>query len=289
MLNKNNNDNDLTDEDILHRRDVQRIREINEDEKNNQARGNDFVDSSLFVFDEIKNEDTLETRGDKDKTKFEIGGQNLKTLRRSTDIQKLKVSVPNDVLNKGNNVGMSKDLSFNDDIIVIKADKEKKSGYFKWIVSSLALILVVILGGGAYFFIKNREYVATEVVKAPEISNEINSNEIIESSKENVEQIEISVVDPFKVKIDVFNGSGVAGAAGKIKDVFTINKYENIEAKNYSGNAAKGNIVYYKEESLKETAQQIADILIGKKMSVEIKLGSPVEESNADISIILGK
>ena len=189
-----------------------------------------------------------------------------------------------------NTIGYSEDL-------FIKGDEEdakkstNRSFYF------LILIILILSGVAAFLFFQNKNgkfslsgmsQIISETKESPDNQSEIaqpENNPIVEEKEE--EQIE--EIDKSELSTKVLNGSGVAGAAGKIKDFLTENKYEKVTAGNYSSEEVTGSTVYYKEDKFKKAAESLVDILKDKKIEAEVKSASNEEEKSADIVIVLGK
>lgn len=285
MLSKKDSRNELSDEDILNG-----INSADYSNENNKAQnalsdevvGNDFVDSSLFMVDDAKQESIVKSEPVVLATKIEKK-QNIQANSLG-DITREKESIVEELI-QNENIAVSEE-----EVITIHGSKADTKGGFKWVAGILFLIIMALAGGAAYMFLgdKKEEKVAT----APEANvnqnqESNNSQDAQAAAEENIEELE--KIDLSKMKIDVYNGSGVAGAAGKIKDTLVGQKYENIEAKNYPAEKSAITALYYKENNLKEEAQKIADFLKNNEVELEIKLASSEEEKSADIVIVLGK
>ncbi|MFA6183479.1 MAG: LytR C-terminal domain-containing protein [Parcubacteria group bacterium] len=291
---------ELSDEDILNRTELfdsavenKKIESVKISEPDKDSSKNDIIDSSLF-FDDLEDSqavivpnkvESLSVNESKKKV------SNAQPLRRSTDIQKPKVAVVEapvaEVKEK------SAEAVAVDDIITIEADKDNSTNYLKWVLVALSLIIILLLGIVGYLLVGNKKEIKAPIQTA-EVSSENKEatpqkeDTLSKDSNEN-EQVEILKNDPLKMEIKIFNGSGIAGAAGKVKDFLVSKKYENVEAGNYSGENVVGSTVYYKEDALKDEAQWIADILKGNKLLTDTKLASSDEEKSGDIVIIIGK
>ncbi|HBI16801.1 MAG TPA: hypothetical protein DDY52_01405 [Candidatus Moranbacteria bacterium] len=283
MLSKKDSRNELSDEDILNG--INSTDYSNENNKaqntsNDEIVGNDFVDSSLFLMDDTKQEGIVKSEPVALSTKIEkkqiISANSLGDITREKELMAEELSQEEGVVTP-------------EDTIVIQGSKTDAKSGFKWTAVVLVLITMVLAGGAWYMFLddKKEEKVAT----VPEVSidqqQESNNSQEVEAIVE--EKGKLQKIDLSKMKIDVYNGSGVAGAAGKIKDTLVGQKYENIEAKNYPTEKSATTALYYKEDNLKEEAQKIADFLKNNELEMEIKLASSEEEKSADIVIVLGK
>lgn len=250
-------------------------------EENNM--GNDFVDSSLFF--EKETESPIEKN---------------ETIVSKVEAVEEKESPVEELLNKSTD--MIKPLPEaerrvnEDDILIIKADKDDSKNYSKWLFFLIILFVIGALAGGAYWLLNNKKSESVVVNPTEDVAEKENdlSQESISKEEENVEAIvqsdeSLIEINPLEVNISVLNGSGVAGAAGKIKDFLVSKKYENVETGNYSSVKESGLIIYYKEEIFKENAQQLKDILKDEKVEIQLMLASKEEEKVSDIVIVVGK
>lgn len=285
MISEKDSRNKLSDEDILNG--INSIDYSNnnnnkiEDTPNNEVQANDFVDSSLFVMDDLKQKNIIKNEPVAPGNRIEKKQNSPVNSFRDTTREKAPVA---EEPIQEENVIVSKE----DAITIQGSEADTKSG-FKWIVGILILIILTVAGGTVYMILDNKK--EEIVVGAPEIninqsqeSNSFQEVQIIEEKKEEQQKIDLS-----KMKINVYNGSGVAGAAGKIKDLLNKEKYESVEAKNYTSDKVVESVLYYKEDVLKEEAQKIADFLKTGNVEMQIKLASKDEEKTADIVIVLGK
>lgn len=304
---------ELSDEDILNRKELfdssfenKKTKEVESGECSTLEKTvvSDGVDSSLFVVsNNIKKKETLEMESEKKEIEKEIkevflvsedtqsSNISAQPLKKNIDIKKSKVlSVESSATEEESK---EKGLIIEDDDIIIRGNKNDTKNYFKWVSLSLGLIILILLGAVIYLLLNTREEEKIVSQPAPitvENTELIISQEniAIQEKKEEPTQEEINI-DSLKMKVDVFNGSGVAGAAGKVKDFLESKKYENVEAKDYPKNDFVGSTIYYKEDNLKEKAQWLADILRDKDIDADIKLAPSDEEKSADFVIILGK
>ncbi|KKP82070.1 MAG: hypothetical protein UR82_C0044G0002 [Candidatus Moranbacteria bacterium GW2011_GWF1_35_5] len=299
MLNKKNNRDELTDADIL--------KEVSFEEnptdtteiavnKSSEERviANDFVDSSLFVADDFQKEDRVRNK-DKDlnpdtkDNKMQFSAQ----MNKNADIRKPE-AINSEPIGNRYSEKMEVLPTIDENIIVIKAGKRDSASNFKWKMAGSILILLII-GSASYIFLNNRKEEKTAIKQEESIdrsNKELTQTADIsaeENGVESEEKLTAPSKDFLKIKIEVFNASGVAGAAGKIKDFLASNKYENVEAKNYSQDNMSGIIVFYKEDGLKDAAQKIVDILKTNNTKSEIKLALSNKEIEGDVAIILGK
>lgn len=316
-IDKKESRDELSDEDILNRTElfdsamkknddteieIKKVVEPNLDDSEEIIK-NDIVDSSLF-FSDINFNKKDDSQGDKVQEEVSAATQsktsrpNTKPLMKNTDIQRPKAVVVEDasVLEKFElEESKRKDnLVAEEDVITILGTKDDIKSYFKWIILGLVLVIIFLLGSVVYLLMGNKkaEKATAQVLVVAQEDKEKTASQEEVPAKEAPQAgagAEVEKVDPLKMKIEVYNGSGVAGAAGKVKDFLTSKKYESVEAKNYSSDEVEGSTIYYKEEKLKEEAQWLADILKDNDVQAQIKLASTEEEKNADVVIILGK
>lgn len=201
----------------------------------------------------------------------------------------LKENISNDLVS-GNEDDDNEEL-------FIKGEKDDTKGSLSWIIYLLVLVIVVLLGGVAFLLYQNKRISEKKGDAQPEIivesKDEVQKSEEIKEPNENTEEIKETSpeeeIEISEIEVKVLNGSGVAGLAGKIKDFLLTKEYKKVEAGNYSSEEVEGTTVYYKEEKLKTQAQWLSDMLKGKDIEAEIKLGSSEEELSADMVVILGK
>lgn len=285
MLNKKDNRNELSDEDILRGINLSDNSTKPQQEigiQSKEAVVNDFVDSSLFVMDELEENNNIQAPRIITQSNKVSNPANLS--KKSNDL--IKPEVPQSAKDK-NEYFKDEVLSNNSDenVILIKADKNDGLNYSKWKIAGFTAVLLVV-GAGIYgFFINKKETVVKNeaVIELPVQENILPENNIVQVEEEKALEI-----DYLKMKVDVYNASGVAGAAGKIKDLLLNAKYENVEAKNYAEDMVGITIVYQKEE-YKDGAQEIADILKKNNDEQEIKLSIAEKEIESEVLIILGK
>lgn len=89
-----------------------------------------------------------------------------------------------------------------------------------------------------------------------------------------------------EIKVEVQNGSGVAGQAGKIKTLLEGKGFKDIKTKNASENIAKTTI-YYSEKANEEVKSKIEEVLKKEFNSIDTK--SSTESSEFDVIVITGK
>ena len=308
------NKDELSDEDILNRKDLfddspekenikdelVEIVDIKKDTKDTLMK-NDIVDSSLFfASDASKKEESLEVIKEEEvlpvaKTKKTI--VNAQPLRKNADIRKPQATIVEDVESDFKSIKESvpeknDDLIIEDGAATVLGNKDDSKSYFKLVIIALASVIIILLGTVIYLLINNKAAEKTVIQSAP-ANSESNQgsapseNVAVEENKE--EATEEELLDPLKMTIEVYNASGVVGAAGKVKDFLVSKKYESVEAKNYPGDEVTGSTIYYKEERMKEEAQWLADMLKDSDIDAQVKLATTEEEKSADVVIILGK
>lgn len=181
----------------------------------------------------------------------------------------------------------------NSEELFIKGVKEDSKRSINWLVYILLLVIITLLGGIAFLLIQNRSnnkiVVSNELQAVDEKESPIAENQPIEEPKEPQAEEPAEEIDTTKLSIKVFNGSGVAGAAGKVKDFLVSKEYEKVETGNYSSEEVTGSTIYYSQDNLEEEARWLADILKDKDIQAEVKLASTDEEKSAELVIVLGK
>lgn len=257
----------------------------------------DSVNSDLFFDDEEKINDAKE---DVQAVESE-GGDKSEEKTISTEVKK---SITQSLNKKPTEEGgfvlkeeadfSEKNLGDEDDVFIKgeKSDFKEKSNGLIYFLSVIIFVLAGVIiwfvwqNGGSFKFSGKSGIIA----ETPEVV----SIEIFEETKEaennsQTEEIKAEEIDGTELEIKVYNASGVAGQAGKIKDFLTDKKYKKVEADNFSGEQQTGSTLYYKEEKFKQEALWIADILKDQKIEPEVKLASTDEEKSGDLVLILGK
>lgn len=92
-----------------------------------------------------------------------------------------------------------------------------------------------------------------------------------------------------EIKISVLNESGVAGAAGKVKEFLVEKGYAKTEAGNGESEDTTGSKVFYKSDEFQKEAEWIGEMLKGKNIEVKISKAGEAQQASADIVIVLGK
>ena len=257
----------------------------------------DLVNSDLFFDDEEKINDAKE---DVQAIESE-GGDKSEEKTISTEVKK---SITQSLNKKPTEEGgfvlkeeadfSEKNLGDEDDVFIKgeKSDFKEKSNGLIYFLSVIIFVLAGVIiwfvwqNGGSFKFSGKSGIIA----ETPEVV----SIEIFEETKEaennsQTEEAEAEEIVGTELEIKVYNASGVAGQAGKIKDFLTDKKYKKVEADNFSGEQQTGSTLYYKEEKFKQEALWIADILKDQKIEPEVKLASTDEEKSGDLVLILGK
>ena len=257
----------------------------------------DLVNSDLFFDDEEKINDAKE---DVQAVKSE-GGDKSEEKTISTEVKK---SITQSLNKKPTEEGgfvlkeeadfSEKNLGDEDDVFIKgeKSDFKEKSNGLIYFLSVIIFVLAGVIiwfvwqNGGSFKFSGKSGIIA----ETPEVV----SIETFEETKEaennsQTEEIKAEEIDGTELEIKVYNASGVAGQAGKIKDFLTDKKYKKVEADNFSGEQQTGSTLYYKEEKFKQEALWIADILKDQKIEPEVKLASTDEEKSGDLVLVLGK
>ena len=163
----------------------------------------------------------------------------------------------------------------------IQAQPEQKNN--KKIVFIVLAVVIVLgaAGGGFYFYNKKKS--------APEIQSETETEQIVVSpASEPVEPSPATTpLERKDLAIQVLNGSGIAGKAGKMKDFLEEAGYEEID----TGNAE----TYDYEEAeiaVKENAKDYLEMLtddLSEKYSLAEETRTLDEDSEFDVIITVGK
>lgn len=312
-------ENDLTDEDILNRKelfdgivkdekkedsgsDLDKDTDGYEDKKRDMIKTEksapkDTVDSSLFfATDGHKKEGVDLKKGEIEKNIQSLEkNKNIavspQPLKKGIDQNFKKVTTEEILDNK--EIEKSQSLIVENGDIKIRGDKDDSKSYFKVVILVLGVVIVLLLIAVVYLLLSNKKSKEVIIQQMPVVVEDKGS----EPAQENVAEMdkkeepvkEEEPIDPLKMTIEVYNASGVVGAAGKVKDFLVSKKYESVEAKNYPGDEVTGSTIYYKEERIKEEAQWLADMLKDSDIQAEVKLATTEEEKTAEVVIILGK
>jgi hypothetical protein len=170
---------------------------------------------------------------------------------------------------------------------------EKKSSTGKKIIWGVFgfLILGAAVAGGFWFWPKQIKKTASEqsagTVVIP-INQESAAPEPEESATTETEKIEEN--KPIEIEILVLNGGAAEGAAGKVKDFLASRRYAKVTAKNAATSDHAGAAVYYKDDTSKEEAEKIKELLLAEqKIDALVKKAATAEQKSAEIVIMLGK
>lgn len=297
---------ELTDEDILNKKDLP-VTVVNESQEKemvaadsvaakDELASNDFVDSSMFFEDEITGgqEVAVKTTVVKEEVAAPIIDQ-IKRPTVKTQPLKKKAEVLEEVVAAApapeESITIEEGTGFpaEDEMLSIQGvSADTQNSKFKWILAILGVLIVGLLAAVVYLLLDKKNS-APVVITAPVVEKVETPASVVSEPQEATVAPEEVKIDPLKLKIEIANGSGVAGAAGKVKDFLVSKQYENVEAKNYSAEDVTGSTIYYSEEKLEKEAKWIADMLKDKKIVAEIKLATKDEEKTGDIVIVLGK
>jgi len=186
--------------------------------------------------------------------------------------------------NGGMNDNDSEELLLNEETV-----KEKES--MNWAIFVLFLVIIVLMGGVIYLFVENQKLKnssgAQVVGEVSESQSETDSSAVSAATEEKEKTETVASADKSETGVKILNASGVAGAAGKIKD-FLGSDYKKVDTGNYS-KTITGTTIYYSEEKFKAMAEEMAESLKEKKLNPEVELASSSEDKSADVVVVLGK
>lgn len=159
----------------------------------------------------------------------------------------------------------------------IYLEKEKSSGLM-WIIILTALLVGALAGGFITYFSGLSRIDAPQATSTPEATVAP-----VEASPEPTD----TTLKREDLKIQVLNGSGVAGAAGKAKAVLEGLGYKNVEA----GNASRQDFATT-EISILKAKERYLEMLkkdLSETYTLNEKVGTAATSSKYDVIITLGK
>lgn len=142
-----------------------------------------------------------------------------------------------------------------------------------WLILLVSLLLIGFIVGALYFRFKFtskiNEKEVTTVTTAVIVSPTPQAPQLIKVSKEEME-------------IQVLNGSGIAGQAGKVKEQLEALGYKNIQTGNAEVNEEETTVILFKTSVASESAQEIIE---GVKKVVKEVTQESTESAGVDVLI----
>lgn len=166
-------------------------------------------------------------------------------------------------------------------------------GWFKrfrlWIVLVLGLILLLGLGGGAYWYFFMRNGAKTEPAKVDAPNDKVVTKAPSPTpTTEPTPTPEEEVVDMSSFKLQVLNGSGVSGEAGRVKDFLTESGFVDFTLGNADSYGYAITEVKLKPDLSGQVWKAIESALNGEY--VVVKSDTDLEaESKYDAVIVVGE
>ncbi len=174
-----------------------------------------------------------------------------------------------DVLEQGNFIA---DEEFVVDKIDEKSSETAPRNWKKIIFIGLTfIVLVILIGVGAYRY-RNNNHAKEEIKK---LSEEASPSAAI-----------VATIDKSKLSLQVLNGSGIVGQAGRIKDILSKAGFENIETGNLNLNKKSDTIASFSAVVAKSNREEIVKMLEDFFMKIDIQESSA--SAKFDVQIITG-
>jgi len=163
-----------------------------------------------------------------------------------------------------------------------------------WI--GIAVSLVACAAAGAAYWNADREKASeaegkesiASALEKLDLENAIEAEKkAIEAEKKKDEAKKVPAISEMEVR--VLNESGVAGAAGRIKEFLSEKGYVKAEAGNGENDSTAGTVIFYRSDEFQDEARRIGEMLDEEKdLKSKIEKAGPGQESSADIVVILG-
>jgi len=162
-----------------------------------------------------------------------------------------------------------------------KEEKEEKVNSIsvrKWvaIVGLGVLVALVIIGFGGMYYYRSQIPAAPETAVVPTPQPEV-EEPVSTSPPEPKKEANLS-----KLSVEVLNGSGVAGAAGRVRDILEKGGFQNIEVGNAGSSAHRDTTVSMKEG----IADSVLDV-IEKLLDAYTVVSGDVLDEDGQVDIII--
>ncbi len=167
------------------------------------------------------------------------------------------------------------------------AEKKKGSGFFKtFLIILTVLSLAAVIAGGVYYYQKNiaggnKEEQKEEVGEKQEVQQPT-ATPTEEPVKETVK------VDYSKYTLQVLNGSGIPGEAGKAKDLLKSLKFKSVLTGNASSYDFEKTTISLKENVPNQVFTEIKDLL-SDTYDLESKAATSEDSSKYDVVVTVGQ
>lgn len=142
----------------------------------------------------------------------------------------------------------------------------------------IIIVILALVGGGGYYFWQSRNKTSTTTE-----TTEVTPTQEMEEPTPTPEEVNKS-----DFKIEIQNGSGIAGEAGRAKDLLEGDEYT------VTGTANADNYDY--EETVIQADSSVPDAWIDelvstleKKYTVQTRIDDKTGSSDADVIVIIGK
>lgn len=160
-------------------------------------------------------------------------------------------------------------------------DGEKEAGsgsYTKWIVMTLVGVAIFAILGGGYWY-------RQKMMIPPKAVTKVDTVSVIPSATP-VASPSAAPLSKADVLVQVLNGSGISGQAGKVKNLLTKAGFENVEVGNYPGANRKGTLVNYKS-SVPESLRQ--ELITELSESVASVSAEATASGDFDMVVVTGR
>lgn len=237
-------------------------------------------------------EKTKENQSDEEKVKSkpkvspeeeDKDATNVKDVPETNQEEKVKSDIPNFKSSTESTVEIPLEL------------EAEKSSFLskKLILIILALAIIVGLVGGGFMFLRARSTTTDTGEKPttkPESQAETEKTKDAEASPtaSTTEEAndEITEVDLADYTVQVLNGSGIAGEAGKVKDLLEAEGFDEIETDNASSYDYTDTEVSLKEDTPKQVFEAIKSAL---DVYTVIEGNILTEDAKYDVVVIVGQ
>ncbi len=163
----------------------------------------------------------------------------------------------------------------------ISSDKKKKPGFFKtFLILLIVLSVIAAIAGGVIYYQKN------VAEKSPD---ETQNNENITQEEPSPSPTEAPVTEEVKpdyteYSLQILNGSGVPGEAGKVKDLLSEYEFHSIITGNASSYDFDKTIISVKDGLPKQVFDDLKEAI---EESYEVESSSEKLEESSDFDVVI--
>ena len=165
-------------------------------------------------------------------------------------------------------------------------EKKKGSGFFRiFLIILIVLSVFAIIAGGVYYYQKNVAKSGTSETSEPkEEVKEITPTQAPSPTPEK----EAEKVDYTKLTLQILNGSGIPGEAGKVKDLLTELKFKSVLTANAANYDFEKTVIAVKD-GVSDQAYKDISAALGKVYDMDKEIETLPASSKYDVVITVGQ